>query len=241
MAAKSILIVDDEKNIRLTLSQALEPLHLPVQTAVNGEEALMKLQQEDVDLVLLDLKMPGMDGVEVLKQIRTRWPKVRVIIISAYGTIESAVETMKLGAVDFIQKPFSPAEIRSLVTQVLEREALDESTAVDYQTLIALCKRHITDHRFDEAGSAARKAIAEDPGKPEAYNLLGALLEIKSDWLEAQKFYRSALDIDPTYKPARDNFDRTTQWKYKFGKIELGPDIEKLVPHRAERREEDGR
>ena len=241
MEAKSILIVDDEKNIRLTLSQALEPLHLSVQTAVNGEEALRKLPQENFDLVLLDLKMPGMDGIEVLQQIRARRPKVRVIIITAYGTIESAVEAMKFGAVDFIQKPFSPAEIRSLVTQVLEREALDESTAVDYQTLIELCKRHITDHRFDEAGTAARKAIAADPGKPEAYNILGALLEIKGDWLEAQKFYRSALDIDPTYKPARDNFDRTTQWKNKFGKIELGPDTEKTKQHQEEKRKKDGR
>ena len=173
--------------------------------------------------MFLDLKMPGMDGMEVLRRIQENWPKIRVIIITAHGTIESAVEAMKLGAVDFIQKPFSPGEIRDLATQVLEREALDEASAVDYPSLIELAKRHITDRKFSPARETVRRAIAADPGKAEAYNLLGALLEIKDDRLEAQKFYRAALDIDPTYKPAGANLDRTTSW-IKTGKIDLGPD-----------------
>jgi DNA-binding response OmpR family regulator len=214
--------VDDEKNIRLTLSQSLESLEIPVQTAVNGEEALQKLRKGPFGLVFLDLKMPGMDGMEVLRQIKDGWPKIRVIIITAHGTIESAVEAMKLGAVDFIQKPFSPVEIRELTTQVLEREALDEENAVDYRSLIELAKRRISDRKFGVARDTVRKAIASDPAQPEAYNLLGALLEIKGDWLEAQKFYRAALDIDPTFKPAWENLDRTTSW-HKFGKIDLGP------------------
>ena len=135
---KPILVVDDEKNIRLTMSQSLEPLDLEVRTAVNGEEALQKLAGGPFGLVFLDLKMPGMDGMEVLRRIKDDWPMVRVIIITAHGTIDSAVEAMKLGAVDFIQKPFSPAEIRDLATLVLEREALDEATAVDYRALIEL-------------------------------------------------------------------------------------------------------
>jgi CheY-like chemotaxis protein len=121
---RPILLVDDEKNIRLTLSQSLESLGLPIQTAVNGEEALQKLQETEFGLLLLDLKMPGMDGMEVLHRVRERWPTIPVIIITAHGTIGSAVDAMKLGAVDFIQKPFSPREIRELVTQVLLREGL---------------------------------------------------------------------------------------------------------------------
>ncbi|MBI4776067.1 MAG: response regulator [Deltaproteobacteria bacterium] len=223
MENKPILVVDDEKNIRLTMSQSLEPLEIPVQTAVNGEEALQKLQRESFGLVFLDLKMPGMDGMEVLRRIKDDWPKTRVIIITAHGTIESAVEAMKLGAVDFIQKPFSPGEIRELATTVLEREALDEENAIDYRSLIELAKRHISDRSFALARETARKAIAADPAQAEAYNLLGALLEIKGDRLEAQKFYRAALDIDPTFKAAWANLDRTTSWD-KFGKIDLGPD-----------------
>jgi DNA-binding response OmpR family regulator len=223
MKKRPILIIDDEKNIRLTMSQSLEPLEIPVQTAVNGEEALRKLRETPFGLVFLDLKMPGIDGMEVLRQIKDDWPKIRVIIITAHGTIESAVEAMKLGAVDFIQKPFSPGEIRELATQVLQREALDEENAVDYFSLVELTKRRISDRRFSGARETVRKAIAANPAQPEAYNLLGALLEIKGDWLEAQKFYRAALGIDPTFKPALANLDRTTSWN-KFGKINLGPD-----------------
>lgn len=223
MEKKAILIVDDEKNIRLTMSRSLEPLEIPVRTAVNGEEALQKLRENPFGLVFLDLKMPGIDGMEVLRQIKDNWPKTRVIIITAHGTIESAVEAMKLGAVDFIQKPFSTGEIRELVKLVLDREALDEVTAVDYRALIELTKRHITDKSFSVALESIRKAIAADPGQPEAYNLLGALLEIKGDWLEAQKFYRAALDIDPAFKPASANLERTTSWR-KVGKVDLGPD-----------------
>jgi DNA-binding NtrC family response regulator len=122
MGKKPILVVDDEKNIRLTMSQSLEPLDLEVRTAVNGEEALQKLREGPFGLVFLDLKMPGMDGLDVLRQIKDTWPMTRVIIITAHGTIDSAVEAMKYGAVDF-SKPFSPAEIRELATRVRARGA----------------------------------------------------------------------------------------------------------------------
>jgi FixJ family two-component response regulator len=229
MEKQPILIVDDEKNIRLTLSQSLETVEIPVQTAVNGEEALQKLQQGQFGLVFLDLKMPGIDGIEVLRRIKEEWPKTQVVIITAHGTIESAVEAMKLGAVDFIQKPFSPTEIRDVAPRVFERKELDEESSVDYPSLIELTKRHISDREFAAARKTARKAIAADPGHPEAYNLLGALLEIKGDWLESQKFYRAALDIDPTFKAAWANLERTASW-YKFGKIDLGPDKNEKEP-----------
>ncbi len=236
MEDKYILVVDDEKNIRLTMSQALEPLGIPVQTAVNGEEALQKLPDKPFRLMFLDLKMPGMDGLEVLRRTKDQWPKTRVVIITAHGTIASAVEAMKLGAVDFVQKPFSPAEIRDLATRVLEREALDEQNATDYESLIELAKRHITDTDFAKARETTRKAIAEAPGQPEAYNLLGALTEINGDWVEAQKFYRAALDIDPTYKPAAANLDRTVS-VHKFGKIDLGPEKQDLAVQNVNARE----
>ena len=223
MKKKSILVVDDEKNIRLTMAQSLEALDIPVHTAVNGEEALQKLRKGPFGLVFLDLKMPGMDGMEVLRHIKDEWPKIRVIIITAHGTIESAVEAMKLGAVDFVQKPFSAGEIRELAKLVLDRETLDERHAVDCRSLIELTKRHISDRSFAVARETVRKAIGADPTQPESYNLLGVLLEIKGDELEAQKFYRAALEIDSTFKPARENLERITSWG-KFGKIDLGPD-----------------
>jgi len=220
---KRILVVDDEKNIRLIMVQSLEPLEIQVQTAVNGQEAMQMLAGTQFALVFMDLHMPGMDGMEVLRRIKKEWPKTRAIMVTAHGTVESAVEAMKLGAVDFIRKPFSPSEIRDLATQVLAREALDEETLVDYWSLIELAKRHITDRSFAIARETVRRAISADPAQPEAYNLLGALLEIKGNWLEAEKFYRAALDIDPTFSPAQLNLNRAASW-YKSGRIDLGPD-----------------
>ena len=103
---------------------------------------------------------------------------------------------------------------------MLAREALDEASAVDYGSLIELAKRQISDRNFRIARQTVRKAISNDPSQPEAYNLLGALLEIKGDCLGAQKFYRAAIDIDPTFRPARENLNRTTTW-HKFGKVDL--------------------
>jgi len=214
-----VLIVDDEKNIRLTLTQALEPLGMKTDTAVNGEEALDKLKEKEFGLILLDLKMPGMDGMEVLRRVREIRPDIRIIIITAYGTIESAVEAMKLGAVDFIQKPFAPNEIRELISKVIDRDKLDKQKAEDYTTHLELAKKCIGDRHFDAAVEHVRKAIYFDSARPEAFNLLGGLLEVKGNILEAQKNYRVALSLDPTYEPARKNLDRTTSWKPERGII----------------------
>jgi DNA-binding NtrC family response regulator len=223
MEGKSILIVDDEKNIRLTLSQALEVLEVETDTAANGEEALVKLKEKEFGLILLDLKMPGMDGMEVLRRVREIRPDIRIIIITAYGTVESAVEAMKLGAVDFIQKPFSPEEIRELVSRVMDREKLDEKKAVDYGLSLELAKRCIGDRHFDAAIEHVRKAISLDPGRPEAFNLLGALMEIQGDRAEAQKNYRAALSLDPSYEPAIKNLQRSTNGRWRLrGGIVLG-------------------
>jgi tetratricopeptide (TPR) repeat protein len=123
-----------------------------------------------------------------------------------------------------VQKPFSPGEIRELAQLVFDREALDADAVIEYGALIELAKRHITDGMFADARVAVKKAIAEDPGHPEAYNLLGALNEIKGDHLEAVKFYHMAVDIDPTYKTAMSNLERITSWG-KYGSIDLGPDV----------------
>jgi len=225
MKGRSVLIVDDEKNILLTLSQSLEVLQLETDTATNGEEALAKLKEKEFGLILLDIRMPGMDGMEVLRQVREIRPDIRIIMISAYGTIEVAVEAMKLGAVDFIQKPFSPEEVRALVSRVLDREKLDERKVADYGASIELAKKSIGNRHFDAAIEHARKAIFLDPARPEAFNLLGALTEIQGDREEAQKNYRAALSLDPSYAPAIKNLARSTSWGGKRAKSIVLEDI----------------
>jgi len=127
MRDKPILIVDDEKNIRLTLSRSLEVLGVETDSAEDGKEALVKLREKEFGLILLDIRMPGVDGMEVFRQVRESRPDIRIIILTAYGTIELAVEAMKLGAVDFIQKPFVPEQIRERVARVMSREKSRQS------------------------------------------------------------------------------------------------------------------
>jgi DNA-binding NtrC family response regulator len=208
MARKPILIVDDEKNIRLTLSQALRPLEAEVDTAVNAEEGLQKLQAKDYGVVLLDLKLPGMPGMEMLRRLAEIRPDIRVVIITAYGTIESAVEAVKLGAVDYLQKPFSPDEVRTLVSKVIDRERLHEEQAQDYDSRLELAKRCIGERHFDAAVEHARKALSLDSSRPEAHNLIGLLQEVKGNVEKARQYYRAALAADPSYEPARKNLHR---------------------------------
>jgi DNA-binding response OmpR family regulator len=228
MKKRAILIIDDEKNIRLTLSHALEPLGIEVDTAASGEAGLSKVENREFGLILLDLKMPGMDGLEVLRRLRAVRPDILVIIMTAYGTIESAIEAIRLGASDFIQKPFPLEEIRSLVTRVMAREKIEIEKAEDYEMSIELAKRCISAYHFDAAIEHVHRAVSFDPARPEAFNLLGVLEEIRGNRLNAQKHYRAALSLDPSYKAAIANLDRTTGGaRARTGGVQLGDDEKK--------------
>ncbi|MGB3296288.1 MAG: response regulator [Phormidesmis sp.] len=122
MPNASILVADDEKSIRLTVSQALASQGYEVATAVDGSTAIDQLKETPADLLLLDIQMPGMDGIEVLQKAMAQQPSLKVIMISAHGSLDNAVEAMKLGAVDYLQKPFTPSELRELVGRVLGPE-----------------------------------------------------------------------------------------------------------------------
>ena len=114
-----ILVADDEKSIRLTIKQALSTQGYDVNVAVDGSTALEKLEESPVDLLLLDIQMPGMDGIEVLQRAMAQQPSLKVIMVSAHGSIDNAVDAMKLGAADYLQKPFTPSELRETVERVL--------------------------------------------------------------------------------------------------------------------------
>jgi two-component system nitrogen regulation response regulator NtrX len=120
-----ILIIDDEKAIRNTLRDILQYEKMDVEEAADGAEGLKKVEKENFDLVLCDIKMPKMDGLEVLVKIQETRPDVPVVMISGHGTIDTAVEAIKKGAFDFISKP--PDLNRLLITV---RNALDRSTLV---------------------------------------------------------------------------------------------------------------
>ena len=121
----TLLIVDDEKDMGRLLKRALEPeLGCEVRTADSGEGALAVLEKDPVGLVLLDVKMPGMDGLEVLERIRRDHPWLTVVMMTAHGTIELAVQAIKMGAYDFITKPFDHEALVWHLTKALERSRL---------------------------------------------------------------------------------------------------------------------
>jgi two-component system NtrC family response regulator len=107
----TILIVDDEKNYTLILSAVLQDEGFETLTANSGQEALETLAEFDVNLVITDMKMPVMDGIELLRHIKEKYPTVPVIMMTAYGTVEKAVEAMQLGAFNYITKPFDNARL----------------------------------------------------------------------------------------------------------------------------------
>lgn len=115
-----ILVIDDDESMRDSCEQLFAGQGSAVETAENGDIGLQKHADLGPDVVLLDLKMPGKSGLEVLRELRRTDPGCTVIVITGFGTIETAVEAMKIGAYDFISKPFTPEEIRIVVNRALE-------------------------------------------------------------------------------------------------------------------------
>jgi Nif-specific regulatory protein len=114
-----ILIIDDEKNMRWILERGLKPLGYHVSSASHGLEGIEFAKADEPDLVILDLKMPGIDGVETLKRLKSIYPKLPIIMITAHGTMETAIEAMKCGATDYIIKPFDLEEMKIVIQKNL--------------------------------------------------------------------------------------------------------------------------
>ena len=119
-----VLVVDDEKNIRSTLALALESAGCTVGLAANGESALAHVSREVFDLALVDLKLAESSGLDLIPKLAGASPGLDIVVITAYATIDTAVEAMRRGAVDYLPKPFTPAQIRHLVERTAQRRAL---------------------------------------------------------------------------------------------------------------------
>jgi len=119
MSKGRILVVDDEDIVRTSCSRTLSPEGYEVRLAKNGVEGLKMASEEKFDLVLTDLKMPDMDGIEVLRIIKEKWPETAVIIVTGYQTVDTAVKAIKLGAYDYIEKPFTPDALISAVDEAM--------------------------------------------------------------------------------------------------------------------------
>jgi len=125
--ARHILVVDDEEEVRDTLRNVLKSLDYTPHTAEGGAEALEILKNNVIDVVLSDLYMPEMDGIELLKRVRSVDSKVIFMMITAHPTIETAVEAIKKGAYDYLTKPFHIEEVRLKINRALEKKGLASS------------------------------------------------------------------------------------------------------------------
>ncbi|VAX30209.1 hypothetical protein MNBD_NITROSPIRAE03-1436 [hydrothermal vent metagenome] len=126
MSKGRVLVIDDEAIVRISCQRVLTPEAYDVVATSRGDEAIELLENEHFDVVLTDLKMPDMDGFEVLKIIKERWPDIQVIIITGYGTISTAVEAIKLGAFEYIEKPFTPEDILRVVTKAKQDKGFQD-------------------------------------------------------------------------------------------------------------------
>jgi len=119
---RSILVVEDESSVRESIRMILQPKY-DVYMAANGSEALQCLQKDKIDIVTLDLKMPGLSGMEVLKRIKKSHADIEVIVVSAYGTTQNHQEAVRHGADDFIIKPFNALDLINSICKSVERRA----------------------------------------------------------------------------------------------------------------------
>ncbi|RJO63462.1 MAG: response regulator [Myxococcales bacterium] len=132
MANEKVLLVDDEKEFTETLKERLELRGMAVSTAASGQEALGILEKRSFDVIFLDLQMPGMDGIETLKQITLKDPDAQVILLTGHATVPTSVEAMKHGAVDYLTKPAEMADLTERIgAAAATRVALVEKRSIE--------------------------------------------------------------------------------------------------------------
>ena len=200
---RRILVVDDEKNVRFTVAHALRSDGYTVDSAGSGTEGLDRTSSIRYDLILVELRMPGMTGIDMLRELRQRDPAMPAVIITAYGVPQQLVEAAELGAIDCIHKPFSIQTIRSVVREVIDRaeHGLAAQTAEEH---VREAKRAIMRGEVDKAHAELERAIELDPHNGEPHLLDGIVSLLKRDGETACEHFRTALQIDPTNKNASE-------------------------------------
>lgn len=227
--AAHILIVDDEPNVRLMFRTSLSSEGYTLSVAEDGESALRAQQSSPSDLILLDLQMPVIDGLQTLRKLRERRDNVAVVIITAHGSVPHAVEAMKLGAIDFLSKPITPDALRTTTASVLARRETVIPVAASNEPItppvqaaanLSRAKRAINLRNFDEAEVYLKLALALVTHSAETHNLMGVLQELKSEHDASYRSYRAALKADKNYEPAKHNMLRYYE-RFTFGRSQV--------------------
>ena len=194
-----ILVVNDDRNIRKNLTTALEAVGYTVDATSDGEEALAKCSQGAYDIAFVDIQTPKIGGHELIRYIRDLSKAATVVMLSQYGTMAMVVEAMRLGAVDFIEKPFDSKKIHLLCEEILQRQQFTANQSVN--ELLRLAELALERNAYTEARMYLKMAILRDGKRPEAYYWLSELCENRGNVREALHYYFRALDVGPTYQP----------------------------------------
>jgi DNA-binding response OmpR family regulator len=207
---KRILIVDDEPNVRLSYRSVLEAEHYSVEEASSGPMGLEKLIAGHFDLAILDMRMPEMDGLALLARMRERGLATPVVIITAYGDLPHAVRAVKLGAIDFLQKPLTPEQLRQIVEEIVTRHETepDDADSKNYAYHLRSAKRAINNRDFETAKRSLKNALRLDDSSAEGFNLAGVVAELSGEFRIAVRYYKQALRINKDFAPAQQNAKR---------------------------------
>ncbi|MDE4542232.1 MULTISPECIES: response regulator [unclassified Thermoanaerobacterium] len=185
---KKVLVADDTKNIRMLLTTCLESEGYNVITAKDGEEALKILKNGDVELAFIDIKMPLLSGTEVLRKIRSCGITTPVIIITAFATIKNAIECTKLGAVEYIQKPFTVKRVKSVLEKMIDEH--EKTKENDTNNLINEIENLIDNDNFIEALDMLKKSKV-NPDDPRFYLLYYKIYDGLGDKEMSDKFLKA--------------------------------------------------
>ncbi|MGV8983176.1 response regulator [Clostridium sp.] len=186
---KRVLVVDDTKNIRTLLGIYLKLKGFEVLMATKGNEALSIIDTEPVDLIFLDIKMPEISGTEVLKRIRAKGITAPVVIMTAFATVKNAVDCTKLGAITYLQKPFTTDKIKTIIDEMMSDE---DPSAKDIEYQLLIIKQLITENNLKKALDTLKVVLSTDPNTPEIYELISIVYSKQGDLRKAEIFHNMA-------------------------------------------------
>jgi DNA-binding response OmpR family regulator len=209
---KRILIVDDEPNVRLNYRITLELEGYQVDETGLSTEALKKVKVDKFDLVILDMRMPRMGGLDLLAAMRAQRVMTPAIIITAFSDVPNAVRAIQLGASDFLQKPLRPEDLRRVAHEVLARNDQSKKPELaDFKRSADEARRLMQLGDLAAAKGHVLHAIELNTNSPDSFNLAGELAEQTGDIERARKLFEAALKLDGNNAAAKEGLRRVFQ------------------------------
>jgi len=204
-----ILVADDQRNVRGNLKMILEAAGYRVDATGDSEEVLARCHGQHYDIAFVDIHMIKIGVIDLVRYIQALSKKTTVVTLSQYGAITKVVEAMKLGAIDFVEKPIDPKKTQLLCDEILRRQALMNNETVG--ELLHLAELALEQNALVEVRVYLKMAMLRDENRAEPYYWMSELCEAQGDIREALHYYCRAIDAGPTFQPSRKALGRLKQ------------------------------